>query len=186
MAKNSGQFKRGQHWRPHAVFREKAWLVENYVVRKRSAGEIALEFGVTDAAVLFWLRKHGVPRRTVSEARGIKHWGAAGLDNPMWNRLGELNPRWKGGVTADRQAFYAGREWKIACSEVWRRDKATCQRCGLKHAEDTGIPFHVHHVVSFASKKLRAHAPNLLLVCEPCHWWIHSRKNVDREYLQEV
>lgn len=186
MVKNSGQFTKGQHWREHVVFREKDWLIENYVLKKRSAGEIAQEFGVTDAAILFWLRKHGIQRRTVSEARDIKHWGLSGPDNPMWNRLGELNPRWLGGVTDERQAFYASQEWKSACSEVWRRDKATCQRCGLVHADDPGVPFHIHHVTSFSVKELRAEASNLLLVCEPCHQWIHSRRNVNREYLQEI
>lgn len=186
MVKNSGQFTKGQHWREHVVFREKDWLIENYVLKKRSAGEIAQEFGVTDAAILFWLRKHGIQRRTVSEARDIKHWGLSGPDNPMWNRLGELNPRWLGGVTAERQAFYASQEWKSVCSEVWRRDKATCQRCGLVRADDPGVPFHIHHVTSFSVKELRAEASNLLLVCEPCHQWIHSRKNVNREYLQEI
>ena len=186
MVKNSGQFTKGQHWREHVVFREKDWLIENYVLKKRSAGEIAQEFGVTDAAILFWLRKHGIQRRTVSEARDIKHWGLSGPDNPMWNRFGELNPRWLGGVTAERQAFYASQEWKSACSEVWRRDKATCQRCGLVHADDPGVPFHIHHITSFSVKELRAEASNLLLVCEPCHQWIHSRRNVNREYLQEI
>lgn len=186
MAKNSGQFKKGQHWREHVVFREKDWLIENYVLKKRSAGEIAAEFSVTDAAILFWLRKHGIQRRTVSEARGFKHWGLSGSDNPMWNRLGELSPRWLGGVTAERQAFYASQEWKSVCSEVWKRDKATCQRCGLVRDTDLGIPFHIHHVTSFAVKALRAEASNLLLVCEPCHQWIHSRRNVNREYLQEI
>ena len=186
MAKNSGQFKKGQHWREHVVYREKDWLIENYDLKKRSAGEIAAEFSVTDAAILFWLRKHGIQRRTVSEARGFKHWGLSGSDNPMWNRLGELSPRWLGGVTAERQAFYASQEWKSVCSEVWKRDKATCQRCGLVRDTDLGIPFHIHHVTSFAAKALRAEASNLLLVCEPCHHWIHSRRNVNREYLQEI
>ena len=186
MVKNSGQFKKGQHWREHVVFREKDWLIENYVLKKRSTGEIAQEFGVTDAAILFWLRKHGIQRRTVSEARDIKHWGLSGPDNPMWNRLGELNPRWLGGVTAERQAFYASQEWKSACSEVWKRDKETCQRCGLVHADDPCVPFHIHHVTSFSVKELRAEVSNLLLVCEPCHQWIHSRRNVNREYLQEI
>lgn len=124
MVKNSGQFKKGQHWREHVVFREKDWLIENYVLKKRSTGEIAQEFGVTDAAILFWLRKHSIQRRTVSEARDIKHWVAVGPDNPMWNKRGELHPSWRGGVTADRQAFYASQEWKSACSAVWKRARA--------------------------------------------------------------
>ena len=78
MRKANGQFEKGHHWREARPFREKDWLVENYIAQRRSTGEIAAEFGTTDAAILFWLRKHGIPRRTVSEARGIKHWGQSG------------------------------------------------------------------------------------------------------------
>ena len=186
MLKNNGKFKKGQHWREHVVFREKDWLIENYVIQKRSAGEIAIQFGVTDAAILFWLRRHEIKRRSVSEAREIKHWGSPGLDNPMWNRRGELNPRWLGGVTADRQSFYTSQEWKSACSSVWVRDDAKCQRCGLDHRIDKGIPMHIHHIVSFKVENLRADIGNLILLCEPCHHFVHSRRNLSYEFLQKI
>lgn len=185
MRKPNGQFDKGHHWREAKPFREKVWLVANYVERCRSTGEIATEFGTTDAAILFWLRKHGIPRRTVSEARSIKHWGLVGADNPMWNKRGELNPRWLGGVTPERQDFYTSRKWKSACSTVWKRDKATCQRCGLKKTESLDMPFHIHHIVSFADKDLRAEPSNLVLLCEACHQFVHSRGNLTREYLPQ-
>jgi transposase-like protein len=128
MRNNKGQFKKGHHWRQAQPFRDKAWLTREYAQLGRSTGDIAAQFGVTDAAVLFWLRKHGIPRRSISQARKLKRWGAVGADNPMWNRKGELNPNWKGGVTPERQAFYASAEWKRVCRVVWKRDKATCQR----------------------------------------------------------
>ena len=101
-----GQFLPGTNWREPQPFREKSWLEHEYVERGRSTGDIAAQFGVTDAAIIHWLKKHGIPRRSVSEARKLKRWGAVGADNPMWNRRGELNPNWKGGVTPERQAFY--------------------------------------------------------------------------------
>lgn len=185
MRKANGQFEKGHHWREARPFREKDWLVDNYIAQRRSTGEIAAEFGTTDAAILFWLRKHGIPRRTVSEARGIKHWGQSGADNPMWNKRGELNPRWLGGVTPDRQAFYTSKEWKAACSFVWKRDKAACRRCALRRDDSPDMPFHIHHVVSFADKELRAEPSNLVLLCEACHQFVHSRENLTREYLPQ-
>lgn len=185
MRKKNGQFGKGDHWRKPQQFREHKWLTQNYVVLQRSAGEIAAEFGVTDAAVLFWLRKHLIPRRSVSEARSIKHWGSSGADNPMWNRRGELNPRWLGGITPDRQAFYVSREWKSACSLVWKRDKAKCRRCNLHKNNSPDMPFHIHHIVSFADKKLRADTSNLVLLCEACHHFVHSKKNINHEYLPQ-
>lgn len=186
MARNEkGQFLPGTHWRQSQPFREKAWLEGEYVNRGRSAGDIAAQFGVTDAAILFWLRKHEIPRRSISGARELKHWGLSGSDNPMWNKRGELNPRWLGGVTPERQEFYTSQAWKDACSSVWKRDNATCQRCGLYRIDQPDMPFHIHHIVSFAVRELRAEASNLVLLCETCHHFVHSRRNIDGEYLSE-
>lgn len=181
-----GRFLKGTHWRPHQPFREKEWLLEHYGNRGMSAADIAKEHGVTENAVYFWLSRHGIPRRSISQARGLKHWGASGPDNPMWNRRGELNPRWSGGVTAERQAFYTSREWKGACRAVWKRDNATCRRCALHRESALDMPFHIHHVVPFANKDLRADPSNLVLLCEVCHHFVHSKRNVDREYLPQV
>jgi len=180
-----GQFVQGTHWREHQAFREKVWLLHEYVERGRSSSEIAEDFGVTDGAVLYWLHKHGIPRRNVSAARKNKHWGASGPDNPMWNKRGDLNPRWLGGVTPERQAFYTSGAWKRACSFVWKRDNATCQRCGLYRGDQPDMPFHIHHIVSFAVAELRADPENLVLICEVCHHFVHSRENVDAELLPE-
>lgn len=179
------EFKPGTHWREPQKFREEDWLRQEYAVLGRSAGDIAKQFSVTDSAVIFWLRKHGIPRRSTAEARSLKHWGAVGSDNPMWNKRGELNPRWLGGVTPERQDFYTSMEWKSACSTVWSRDKETCQRCDLKKSDSPDMPFHIHHIVSFADKELRADPANLVLLCEACHHFVHSRGNLNGEYLPE-
>jgi len=183
MRKPNGQFSPGHHWRKHQAFRDRDWLVRNYVDLERSTGDIAAEFGTTDGAILFWLRKHDIPRRSISGARAVKRWGASGADNPMWNKRGELNPRWIGGVTPERQAFYTSDEWKRACSAVWKRDGARCRRCSLHRSEQPDMPFHIHHIVSFADANLRADPTNLVLLCEPCHHFVHSRANTAGEFL---
>lgn len=184
MRNNKGQFIKGTHWRKKKLWWNDDWLYDQYIIQKKPAAQIGLEGNVTEAAILYWLKKHGITCRTMSEIRKKKHWGACGSDNPMWNRKGELNPNWKGGASPERQAFYSSREWKKACSTVWKRDNATCQRCLLKHSGD--IPFHIHHIVSFTNKKLRANIMNLILVCEICHHFIHSRKNINNEYLSKM
>lgn len=70
----NGQFIKGAHWRPKAPHWEAAWLREQYVELGRSTGDIAAEAKTTDAAILYWLKKHGIPRRSVAQARAIKHW----------------------------------------------------------------------------------------------------------------
>ncbi len=180
------EFKKGEHWRSEKPFWNKEWCIENYCNKKRSCKEIADEFGVTEAAILHWLKKHGIERRDMSEVRKIKKWGSCGSDNPMWNKKGELNPNWKGGISPERQKFYKNVPWKRACRIVWKRDNSTCQRCSLSKDESPDMPFHIHHIKSFEDRDLRADPENLVLLCEVCHHFVHSKENTSHEFIQEV
>lgn len=102
----------------------------------------------------------------------------------MKGRKGALSTNWKGGITPERQAVYRSDEWKAAVKVVWKRDNATCQRCGKQHntAANRGT-FDIHHIVSFEVIELRCVVSNLVLLCEPCHYWVHSDANVNKEFL---
>lgn len=178
------EFKKGQHWRPHQPHWDKDWLVREYVEKQRSTGEIAAEVGCTDANILFWLRKHKIPRRSVHQARAIKYWGLKGEDNPMHGRRGQMHPGWRGGHTPERAALYNSEEWSRAALAVWKRDKATCQKCGITKRQ-IGV-LHIHHIVSFCVRELRAEVSNLVLLCPPCHKWVHGKKNTQKLFIKEV
>lgn len=110
--------------------------------------------------------------------RNGKHW-LVGLPP-------NANPNWKGGATPERQEFYRSTEWKRVALLVWRRANACCERCGLdsrKRDTETSQKFHIHHVVSFAVRELRVEPTNLVLLCPTCHYFVHSSKNVGREFL---
>ena len=171
------EFKKGQHWRPKKPYWDKDWIENQYAVNERSADDIARQFGITEAAILFWLRKHKILRRDMSYIRSKKYWGLAGKQNGLYGRTGENNTNWKGGVTQQRQEFYTSQEWKSACAEVYKRDNATCQKCGAKEK------LHVHHVIGFANKEIRADANNLVLLCVKCHRFVHSKKNINGEFI---
>lgn len=164
----------------HQPFHDKEWLIKEYVEKKRSTGEIAAEFGVNEPAIIHFMRKHGIKRRTTSEARAVKYWGQEGENNPMY---GKRAANWRGGVTPERQALYSSPEWSKAVKAVWKRDNGYCQRCGVR-AHDTDA-MHIHHIVSFANRKLRTEPSNLILVCQKCHRWIHSKKNISHEFLRD-
>jgi len=40
--------------------------------------------------------------------------------------------------------------------------------------------------VSFAVRELRAVVDNLVLLCRPCHLWVHSNANTQKLYLKEI
>src|SRR5690606_15295055 len=98
---------------------------------------------------------------------------------------GERNPNWKGGITSERSSFDSSKEFKKARKMVWKRDNATCQKCGdrFNHSQRT---FEVHHIIPFEYKKGRYDIENLVLVCNPCHNWIHSKRNKKNELIKPI
>lgn len=139
--KPNGQFQKGTHWRPRKTFWDKAWLETEYSLKRRSAAEIAAEVGCTENNILFWLKKHSIQTRTVSEVRAIKHWGLFGEKNPMFGKVGAANPRYVDGSSPERQRLYAqsaGRQFLVTvpeeiplrCIKAGTSDKGCCAKCG--------------------------------------------------------
>jgi hypothetical protein len=100
-------------------------------------------------------------------------------------KRGADTPNWKGGITPQRQSVYGSLEWKAAVKAVWKRDNATCQRCKKHHntAQNRGT-FDIHHIVSFEVVALRCVVSNLVLLCQDCHYWVHSNENSAKEFLK--
>lgn len=170
-----GRFRKGRHWRNRQPFWEKSWLETEYIEKQRSSAEIAAEFGLRDTAIQYWLHKHGIPTRTVGEARAIKHWGVAGPDNPMYGRTGSANPNWNGGCSHERQSVYARAMWKALAKKIMARDDYRCQKCAAKH--DQQHKLQVHHIKPWSKHpELRFEEENLLTLCQTCHKAEHSRR----------
>lgn len=123
--------------------------------------------------------------RTASLADGRVPYLKNGVHH-LKGKRGAETPNWKGGITPERQAFYGSLEWKKVAKEVWKRDKATCQRCRKYHntKENRGT-FDIHHIVGFENVSLRMKLSNLVLLCEKCHYFVHSKKkNKKKEFIK--
>lgn len=160
----------------------KEWLQEEYITKQRSSIEIAADFGCCASNIVFFLHKHDIPTRSAVEVRQIKTWRLSGEANGMYGKRGEQSSNWKGGATPERQAFYATKEWQEAQKTVYIRDKATCQRCGKKRKWKD--KYCLHHIVSFGIVELRADPDNLIVLCQKCHLWVHSNKNINKELIR--
>ena len=122
----------------------------------------------------------------IAIADGRVPWGKG--NEPYWRGVtGDKHPSFKGGLTPERQAVYSSREWVDAVKAVWARDNATCQGCGIHHntAETRGT-FHVHHIVSFQVKEMQTETSNLVLLCKDCHKFVHSKKNINKQFIKEI
>ncbi|MCA9646558.1 MAG: HNH endonuclease, partial [Myxococcales bacterium] len=85
---------------------------------------------------------------------------------------------------SERQAFFTSPEWSAVRRRVWARDRRSCQRCGREHRRGDP-PYHVHHIGSWATHPgLRLELANLVLLCRPCHRWVHSSENTRGELLR--
>lgn len=208
-----GAWQRAQR---EALGYTKEWLEEQYVTLHRSTNDIAREIGRDSKRVWEWIRDYGIPIRPrgtdygqcfqpgVTLRKGMKLTDEhkekirqaryrdgripALIEGVHWLKVTGRKPAtWKGGISPERQSFYASPEWKEAVKAVWARDNAICQRCGKHHntAERRGT-FHIHHIVSFEVKELRASPSNLVLLCRPCHLWVHSKNNADGLFIREV
>ncbi len=176
------EFKPGQHWRPRKPHWDRTWLVVEYVEKSRSAAEIAVDASCTEPGILYWLRKHGIPRRTISESRAAKHWGASGPDNPMFGRFGSDNPNFVDGSSPERQRLYARAEGREFIKAIFARDGYRCVRCGAPKGKPKSL--HAHHINPWAGNEaLRFDTENGVTLCRPCHSWVHSKANVTREFL---
>jgi len=182
--KSDGTFQPGSHWRPPQDHWNREWLHDQYVAKRRSGSEIAAEMGCTVNNIYYWMDKHGIERRTISEVRAIKHWGLSGEANGMYGRTGPGNPRYVDGSSPLRQKMYSRHAWKQLVIKVYKRDNYRCQRCDSPHAK--GHKLHAHHMRPWAGHEgLRFDIDNIITLCSKCHWWVHSKGNIEHEFLAD-
>jgi hypothetical protein len=193
----------------------KEWLIKHYIEKKMDTTQIAHIVNRDPKSVWNWLKDFGIETRkrgdfsknhfpkgyqsflgkkhteetkakirAISIAQGRVPYDPA-VGSYMKGRKGKDTPNWQGGISPERQAFYSSPEWGIAVKEVWKRDNATCCNCGKHKSEYRAMPFDIHHIAGFRHKELRSVVSNLVLLCEPCHYWIHSRKNKEGKFMKD-
>lgn len=164
-----------------------SWLRKNEIPTRSRGGDSSS--GSFKKGSNLWLGKKHKPetKYKIREAR-IKDGHVPYLRNgEHWLKSVEKkdHPNYKGGLSPERQSFYSSKEWSEAIKQVWKRDNAICQKCGKNHNEEKNRGnFHIHHLVSFQVRELRIEVSNLILLCEDCHRWVHSKKNINKEFLK--
>lgn len=179
MQRSRGRFVAGTHWRSARAHWDRDWLNARYMADRMSAREIAAAIGCTENNILYWLAKHGIPRRSVEEIRAVKYWGVTGAANPMYGKAGALNPRYVDGSSPERQRMYVSGVGRAFLRDVLKRDSYKCRRCGAPKGAPKSL--HVHHVRPWAGNTDARF--NAVTLCRPCHSWVHSKANAFGEYL---
>lgn len=90
-----------------------------------------------------------------------------------WWVKGEKNNFWKGGVNKEHEKIRHSLEYKEWRMNVWKRDKFTCQECGV-----VGHKLQAHHIKKFHKfPELRLSLENGITLCEDCHRKKHPNMN---------
>lgn len=162
------------------------WLKDFQIPTRPRGGNITVLIAKSQEHNWWKGRKHTAATRkklsAIAKADGRVPFDKS-IGPPMRGKKGADTVNWKGGITPERQAFYFSAEWKRAAAIAWKRDRGTCQRCGV-NKYDAEHALHLHHVVPFTYRPLRAEPTNLILLCKPCHSWVHSAKNKNKKFIQ--
>lgn len=187
-----GRFIKGHHYSPKTEFKKgqtrhkpkpywnRDWLWNEYIIKNKSAQDIAKEMNCTDNNILFWIHKFDIPTRSISETRKVKRWGSFGEKNPMYGKRGILNPHWKGGLTPYRLSIYSSKEWKKLARDLYKRDKV-CRLCGEREK------LQIHHIEPLSqSPLLILDIGNVILLCQKCHWKLQGKERRWRNKLLKL
>lgn len=169
------------------------WLIEQYVSLKRSATEIAAEYGCSHGVILSRLHLMGVEIRPATDkaheatrvifSEGKHPFQSTENRQATCARNKSLRGRIKNSVskrgkkhhrvTGETSKHPRGEDWFWRRKMVRMRDKGICQVCGKK-PEQGKRPFDVHHIAAWQlfvgkDKTYLNCMGNLVTLCPTCH-----------------
>jgi len=154
-------------------WRNKHWLFEEYVTKRKSMRTISREEGCGETVIHKWLHRFGIPIRSRSEAlRGLQKSEEHKNKLAIWasQRIGNKNSNWKNGSYRDN-IRKRGIGWRQRKRQVLERDNYECQICGID------IDLHIHHIKSVKDfPELVNDISNCVVICKKCHYNIHFHK----------
>lgn len=182
---DTSQIGRLVHRDPKSVWN---WLKDFAIPTRPRGGYTAPNCFQKGQPNLFKGKHHTLANREKIRQLRLKdgHFPKQPNGEPYWKgKKGDETNNWKGGVTPERQVAYSKKEWKQTVVLVWKRDNAICRRCGLDHriVNREEVQFAIHHIISFADNSLRYSVDNLVLLCRPCHLFVHSKLNINKEFI---
>jgi thymidylate synthase (FAD) len=171
-----------------ALYRDRAWLDEQYNTLGRKIDDIATDAGASYHTIRKWLTKFGIQH--AHGGRAVEPWnrgktyrlGARELSDAWKNanrltRAGAASNFWKGGTSTERESI--ARWTTQAAPRVHARCGYTCQLCHERANE-----LHTHHVVPvWADTTLARDESNLVTLCGDCHRAIAGR---ELEYVERL
>ena len=134
---------------------EKGLLLALYHGNMYSQSEIAGMFNVTHGCILKEMRRLNIPSRPYSESNKLSD------NSGKFGKL-EKHPNWIDGRSFEPYSLEFNKQLK---RQIRKRDKFTCQECGMTQ-DKLGYTLHVHHI-NYDKKDNSMN--NLISLCHQCH-----------------
>lgn len=173
------------------------WLREQYSVHGRAIQSIADEIGVDDSTVNIWLRKHGIPVRSILRTGPFKngdwlydqYWNKQKSQNKIaseqgvavytinrWMRIFNIPARSYVDATAGDKnpRWLGGKSFEPYCAAFTKKIKeevrnAFERKCFLCGIPENGKRLDVHHVDYNKSQGCAGLRWSLIPLCHSCH-----------------
>jgi len=68
----------------------------------------------------------------------------------------------------ERRVMYSSIEWQTIRKQVYKRDRYTCQICGIRFRDHKGNGMNAHHIIPYRINKDNS-LENLITLCNSCH-----------------
>ena len=118
-----------------------------------------------------YYKKYGTIRNARRRKLGQLPGNPTGSHLSKEATLGSKNGRWKNGRTKELRVDVRFLELRL---RVFRRDKYTCQKCGIRNGLGEEVGFTMHHIKEWDKyPELRFEEENCLTLCWPCHFKLH-------------
>jgi len=99
------------------------------------------------------------------------------LEALNYNKNGENNPAWRGGITSFRRTVETTAAYQKWRKDVFKRDKYHCRVCG------SNKKIQVHHIKTFAEHpELRMDMKNGVTLCAECHLQTYGKEDRFEQY----
>jgi hypothetical protein len=106
----------------------------------------------------------------------------SGKENGMYERRGEKNPSWKGGITPINKVIRHSLEHKSWHKTCMERDNYTCQKTGVR-----GESLVVHHINNFADfPELRFTIDNGITLSKQSHKEFHKKYGIKKNKKEQL
>jgi hypothetical protein len=144
---------------------------------KSMSDEIKKKISESKKGTIPWMKG----KKHTKEAREKN--SQANMGRKVWNkgligyRAGELNNRWKGGITPENKKGRTSTEYRAWQKSVFERDNYCCTDC-----KEQGGYLHADHIEKYSERpELRYDVKNGRTLCRGCHYKLTFNKDMPKD-----